>query len=186
MQVAATLQCGGNRRGGMNSVAKTSGTAWGCGAISTAQWTGVSVRDVLTAAGLKDPDAAGVAHVSFHAADDMCASVPVEKVFNPYGDVLLAWDMNGAPIPADHGAPLRAVVPGHVGVRNVKWVTRLEAGAQEAEGMWQRGTTPRPSACTCVRVWCVYACAQPLSCAEGHVRQRGGLASLPSSLDCEW
>jgi hypothetical protein len=64
----------------MNQVAKTSGTAWGCGAISTAQWTGVSVRDVLVAAGLSDPEAAGVAHVSFVAADDMRASVPVEKV----------------------------------------------------------------------------------------------------------
>jgi sulfite oxidase len=61
------------------------------------------------------------------------------QVFNPYGDVLLAWDMNGAPLPADHGAPLRAIVPGHVGVRNVKWVKELHASDVEAEGMWQRG-----------------------------------------------
>lgn len=58
-----------------------------------------------------------VEHVTFVGADEMIASVPVEKVYNPYGDVLLAYSMNGEPIPQDHGAPVRAIVPGHVGVR---------------------------------------------------------------------
>jgi len=53
--------------------------------------------------------------------------------------VILAYEMNGAPLPADHGYPLRAVVPGHVGVRNVKWVEKIVAAESEAEGPWQRG-----------------------------------------------
>jgi hypothetical protein len=60
-------------------------------------------------------------------------------VFNPYGDVLLAYEMNGEDIPLDHGYPVRAVVPGHVGVRSVKWVTAVIASAEEAKGPWQSG-----------------------------------------------
>lgn len=75
----------------------------------------------------------------FKGADGMLASVPSEKATGARGDVLLAYELNGAPIPPHHGAPLRAVVPGHVGVRNVKWLDSVEASAEEAEGPWQRG-----------------------------------------------
>ena len=50
--------------------------------------------------------------IQFFASDDMRASIPVEKALAPHGDVILAYEMNGAPLPADHGYPLRAVVPG--------------------------------------------------------------------------
>jgi len=144
--VTSTLQCGGNRRSGMNLSGKTSGTPWGCGALSNAEWGGARLVDVLAAAELlpgpqchpQSPQGK-VAHVQFVGADEMTASIPVEKALNPYGDVILAWEMNGEPIPADHGAPLRVIVPGHVGVRNVKWVTEVVTRDTEAEGMWQRG-----------------------------------------------
>ena len=140
--VVATVQCGGNRRGELNAVRKTSGNAWGCGAISTAEWTGVRLRDVFAARGLGSADAAaaaGVRHVQFEGDDGVKASVPVEKALSSHGDVLLAYEMNGEPLPADHGYPLRAVVPGHVGVRNVKWLKSVTAAADEADGVWQRG-----------------------------------------------
>ena len=53
------------------------------------------------------------------------ASIPVEKAFNPWGDVILAYEMNGQPLPRDHGFPLRVIVPGVVGARNVKWVQKI-------------------------------------------------------------
>ena len=55
------------------------------------------------------------------------------------GDVLLAYEMNGEELPPEHGFPLRAVVPGHVGVRNVKWVDKVIVSPEEAKGTWQRG-----------------------------------------------
>ena len=140
--IDATLQCGGNRRGELNSVRKTSGNAWGPGAISTASWGGVRLRDVLAHAGTAtsaDVEEGTVANVQFEGDDGTTASIPVGKAVSKGGDVVLAYEMNGETIPPDHGYPLRAVVPGHVGVRNIKWLTRVVASKEEAEGVWQRG-----------------------------------------------
>ena len=138
-EVTATLQCGGNRRGGLDEVKRTSGNAWGAGAISNATWGGVYLRDVLAHCGLQSPMRRGVRHVQFEGDDGTKASIPATKAFSEYGDVLLAYEMNGEPLPPDHGFPLRAVVPGHVGVRNIKWLTKVVASDEEAEGVWQRG-----------------------------------------------
>ena len=92
--VTASLQCGGNRRGELNAHRKTSGNAWGCGAISNATWTGVRLRDVLRAAGMPSDEgsaaAAGIAHVEFEGVDGTVASIPAHKATNVNGDVLLA------------------------------------------------------------------------------------------------
>jgi sulfite oxidase len=136
VSVTSTLQCGGNRRSDMNGVRSTAGIAWGQGAISTATWTGARLSDVIAAAG----DVAGdIAHVVFTGADGMTASIPARKACDPAGDVVLAYAMNGQPIPPHHGAPLRAVVPGIVGVRSVKWLTGIHLSSEEAHGPWQRG-----------------------------------------------
>ena len=141
--VTATMQCGGNRRGELNEVASTQGLLWSNGAISTATWGGVRVRDVLRAVGVDGPDAArarGLRHVQFIGWDEPYdASVPVAKAVGADGDVLLAYEMNGQPLSREHGAPLRAIVPGHIGARNVKWVKRVVASAEEAHSSWQRG-----------------------------------------------
>jgi sulfite oxidase len=140
--ITATIQCGGNRRCDMNEVRKTSGNAWGVGAISNAAWTGVQLRHVLAAAGVateEQLDDGSVAHVQFEGDDGTKASIPAEKATRRGGDVLLAYEMNGELLPPDHGFPLRAVVPGHVGVRSIKWLTRVVASEAEAEGVWQRG-----------------------------------------------
>lgn len=77
--------------------------------------------------------------MQFAAAVGMEASIPLHKALNTYGDVLLAYEMNGEPLPASHGYPIRVVVPGHVGVRNVKWLTKITLSDEEAQGPWQRG-----------------------------------------------
>jgi len=140
--VTCTIQCGGNRRSGLNKVEKTSGISWGCGAMSTAAFSGVWLRDVLRFSGLMTPESAakdGVRHVVLEAVDGLQASIPIEKALSPYGDVLLAYEMNGEILPPEHGFPIRVVVPGCVGVRNVKWISKITTSEEEAQGPWQRG-----------------------------------------------
>ncbi len=144
VDVVATLQCSGNRRGDMNSVKKTSGTSWDQGAISTAKFSGARLSDVLKQAGVKDPVALTEKddvskHLLMESLDGMKASINMEKATNPYGDVIIAYEMNGVPIPRDHGAPLRVIVPGYAAVRNVKWLKKIEVSDSEAEGAWQQG-----------------------------------------------
>lgn len=140
VEVDVTMQCSGNRRSHFGKTfKKAEGIPWNQGGVSTARFGGVRLRDLLHECGLTDSDEAGVRHVQFLASDDMRASIPVEKALAQHGDVILAYEMNGVPLPADHGYPLRAVVPGHVGVRNVKWVQKIVAAEDEAEGPWQRG-----------------------------------------------
>lgn len=140
-EVTATLQCAGNRRTGLTEVREIPGEAeWGPGAISTARWRGVRLRDVLAAAGLAD----GAAHIAFTAPDVSAGarppqgfggSVPVAKALSE--EVLLAWEMNGRPLPPVHGAPLRAVVPGWIGARSVKWLDRITARAEPSDNYFQ-------------------------------------------------
>ena len=142
--VTSTIQCGGNRRSEMNTVpdrAPTSGSPWLCGAASTAKWTGVYLADVLKKEGIDyyNADETGTKHVQFLSVDGLEASIPVRKAVDVHGEVLLAYAMNDEPLPREFGAPLRVIVPGHVGVRNVKWVKDIVLSGEEAKGPWQRG-----------------------------------------------
>ena len=140
-KVITTIQCGGNRRGGLNDIEKTSGTPWSFGAISTAEWEGISLRDILLTSGVTDKKVLDgkVKHIQFEGEEGVKSSIPAEKAMNIYGDVILAYKMNGEEIPRDHGYPLRLIVPGHVGIRNIKWVKNIKTSTEEAEGTWQRG-----------------------------------------------
>jgi sulfite oxidase len=138
--VTATLQCAGNRRTALLAVRAVPGEVpWDLGAIGTADWTGVRLRDVLRDAGVR-PEAA---HVAFLGADTCVkagerfgGSVPLAKAAQP--EVLLAWAMNGEPLTPDHGAPVRVVVPGYIGARSVKWVERITLQAEESGAFHQR------------------------------------------------
>jgi sulfite oxidase len=78
-------------------------------------------------------------HLRMESLDGMCASIPIVKAFSPFGDVILAYEMNGEPLTRDHGYPLRMIVPGYAAVRNVKWVSKIQLHKEESEGAWQRG-----------------------------------------------
>ena len=140
--VTATIQCAGNRREDLGKVKEVKGIPWTGGAIGNAAWTGVKLRDVLLYAGLKEGD---FEHVHFEGLDKNplsgeCygASIPIEKAMDPSGDCLLAFAMNGVELPCDHGYPIRAIVPGTVGARNVKWVAKVVASDAEYDGQWQQ------------------------------------------------
>lgn len=154
-RVTAVLQCSGNRRSDMTRHAgKTNGLQWGVGAISNAEWQGVRLADVLADAGL---EVAGPDHAAHAAADDddslpdpsthhvqltgleaYGASIPLSTALDPRNDVILAFGMNGKPLPRDHGSPLRAVVPGHVAARSVKWLSKIVIADEESTSQWQR------------------------------------------------
>ena len=157
-RLTATLQCAGNRRAGLVAIRDIPGEApWGPGATGTARWAGVALADVLALA--KPPREA--VHVGFEGAD-LCAqarpperfggSIPLDKACRP--EVLLAWGMNGEPLPPVHGAPLRVVVPGYIGARSVKWLERVEVRSTPWPGYFQhvayrllpQDATPGPGA----------------------------------------
>jgi sulfite oxidase len=140
-EVTATLQCAGNRRAGLIAIRDIPGEApWGPGATGTATWTGVALADVLALAGpLRE-----AAHVGFEGADfsgeaepgqRFGGSIPIDKASRP--EVLVAWAMNGEPLPVVHGAPLRVVVPGYIGARSVKWLERIEVRSSPWPGYFQ-------------------------------------------------
>lgn len=149
--VTTTIQCGGNRRSEMSQVyagehaggvSAVKGLAWSNGAIGTASWKGVYLRDVLHACMAPAADHAQ-AHVLLEGADSDAAgnfnvSVPFDLAMDARNDCLIAWEMNGEPIPRDHGFPLRAIVPGTVGVRNCKWLQRVSVQSHESQSVWQQ------------------------------------------------
>ncbi|XP_067880703.1 sulfite oxidase, mitochondrial isoform X2 [Heterodontus francisci] len=139
--ITATLQCAGNRRSEMNAVRPVKGLNWGMAAIGNATWKGVKLSDVLKYAGL--PEKTNAKHVQFEGLDkDLSgspygASIPIRKALAKDGDVLLAYEMNGEDLSRDHGFPLRLIVPGVVGARNVKWLSKIIVSKEESKSHWQ-------------------------------------------------
>jgi sulfite oxidase len=140
--VVATLACAGNRRAELLRVHPIPGKdPWEHGAISTAEWRGVRLVDVLAAAGVRREDEL---HVEFLAPDvaqearpvqSYGSSIPLSKAMSE--EVLLAWQMNGHPLPRVHGGPVRVVVPGYIGARSVKWVTTITAQRTPSQNYFQ-------------------------------------------------
>jgi DMSO/TMAO reductase YedYZ molybdopterin-dependent catalytic subunit len=115
-----TLQCISNTVGG---------DLWG-----NAHWKGVRLVELLTHVGLKP----GIRKVVFHADDGYTDSIVLDAALRP--DTLLAYEMNGEPLTREHGYPARLLIPGIYGMKNVKWITRIELVDYDFKGYWmQRG-----------------------------------------------
>lgn len=139
--ITATLSCAGNRRAELASVRPIPGEIpWGPGAVGNAVWTGVRLRDVLHAAGLA-PEARHVAFAGLDRAEaegglvEFGGSVPIEKSLSP--EVIVAFSMNGEPLPPAHGFPLRVVVPGYIGARSIKWLSAITVQAEPSSNYFQ-------------------------------------------------
>jgi len=143
VELISAIQCAGNRRSEMNKIKKVKGLSWSHNAISNAKWSGVLLKDLLLAAGV-DPEDKSIKHVHFEGADKgpsgapYGASIPINRIFQKNLPILVAYEMNGEPLPRDHGFPLRIVAPGIVGARNVKWLQRIAVSPDEYQGHWQQ------------------------------------------------
>ncbi|KAG6793345.1 hypothetical protein POTOM_002552 [Populus tomentosa] len=150
--VAATLQCAGNRRTAMSKVKTVKGVGWDVSAIGNGVWGGAKLADVLELVGiskLTSTTKSGGKHVEF-VSIDKCkeenggpykASIPLSQATNPEADVLVAYEMNGElcmSILRDHGYPLRVVVPGVIGARSVKWLDCINIIAEESQGFFMQ------------------------------------------------
>lgn len=141
----AFVECAGNGRSFFTSQQgqQVGGTAWILGAIGTARWRGVRLAEVLRRAGLGG-----------HAVDVLPRGLDAEVVSDgtnlgrvrrplpvakALDDVLLAYEMNGEPLPPDHGAPVRLIVPSWVGIANIKWVGDIEVSAEPLLSPWNTG-----------------------------------------------
>ncbi|XP_053681215.1 sulfite oxidase, mitochondrial [Anopheles nili] len=140
--VTATIMCGGNRRSEMMDVKPIKGLPWGAAAVGNAEWSGAKLCDVLRDMGVREGDDEG--HVQFEGLDTdptstpYGASIPLAKAMDPRGDVILAYEMNGQPLNRDHGYPIRVIVPGVVGSRNVKWLGKIVVSRNESTSHWQQ------------------------------------------------
>jgi DMSO/TMAO reductase YedYZ molybdopterin-dependent catalytic subunit len=138
--LTVTMECAGNGRALLRP--ETPGDQWRYGAVSTAEWTGVPLGTVLAAAGLRpaarEVVVEGADHGWVTGKDEpirYARGLDLEKALHP--DTLLAYAMNGEPLPVEHGFPVRLVVPGWYGMAAVKWVKRIEVISGRFTGFYQ-------------------------------------------------
>ncbi|HZQ14935.1 MAG TPA: molybdopterin-dependent oxidoreductase [Pseudolabrys sp.] len=135
-EVVAVNQCSGNRRGLSNP--HVPGVEWGYGAMGCARWKGARLKDILDKAGLKKE----AIEIGFNGADgpavdktpDFIKSIPVWKAMDE--NTLVAYEMNGAPLPHFNGFPARIVVPGWTGTYWMKHVISISALTKPQGGFW--------------------------------------------------
>ncbi len=135
VEVADTLECSGNSRSLLKD--KASGNPWTIGGVGNAIWGGIWLKNLLKKAGLKD----NARHVSFEGFDKplgsagikFIRSIPIEKAVD---STLLAYEMNGQPLPLEHGYPLRALALGWTGANCVKWLKTVTVLDKPCEGFF--------------------------------------------------
>ena len=132
-----TLECSGNGRAFADP--PVAGLQWEKGAVGTARWTGIPLRDVLMKAQVQ-PNAKHVilngADMPIRAVPDFVRSIPIEKAMHP--DTILAYRMNGAALPVLHGFPLRLIVPGWEAAASTKWIVHIQISEAEASGFFMQ------------------------------------------------
>ena len=142
LTIPVTLECAGNNRNFLEP--KVKGVPWGLGAVGTAEWTGVPLSILLERAGVKT----SACEVILEGTDQgmledakspsgilkFARSIPLAKAKD---DVLLAYKMNGADLPAQHGFPLRAIVPGWYAMASIKWLQRIIVTNEPFTGYYQ-------------------------------------------------
>jgi DMSO/TMAO reductase YedYZ molybdopterin-dependent catalytic subunit len=145
VSLAAVNQCSGNRRGLFSP--RVPGVQWHNGAMGNALWTGVRLRDVLHKAGI----AADALEVVFNGADtsvlpatpDFVKSLPIDRALDE--NTLIAFEMNGQPLPHWNGAPARLVVPGWTGTYWVKHLTDIRIQPTAFDGFWMKSAYRIPT-----------------------------------------
>ena len=156
--VAMVLQCSGNGRGFFGH--KASGSQWKVGAAGCSMWTGVPMKAVVDAlGGIRQ----GMRYMTSTGGETIPAGVEPKKVmversvpWNVIDRAILAWELNGEPLPLAHGGPLRVIIPGYYGVNNVKYVKRIaftenettaniQSSGYRVRGIGVKGAPTQPS-----------------------------------------
>jgi sulfite oxidase len=142
--LTATISCAGNRRRELHEISDLSAEVlWDAHAVGTALWTGCRMRDILEMAGL--PKNQTGLHLAFTGLDEVNihggqgrfgGSIALEKALGD--EVLLAYEMNGEALSAEHGFPLRLVVGGYIGARSIKWLGEIKLQAEESQNYFQQ------------------------------------------------
>jgi DMSO/TMAO reductase YedYZ molybdopterin-dependent catalytic subunit len=137
-RVTRFVECAGNGRTFFSEVQgmKAEGSQWRLGAVGVAEWTGIPLGAVLERAGVKR----SARDVMPWGLDQLMVRRPMPLAKAMADDTLLAFGMNGEDLPPDHGAPVRALVPGWIGVANVKWVGRIEVSEEALLSDWNTGS----------------------------------------------
>jgi DMSO/TMAO reductase YedYZ molybdopterin-dependent catalytic subunit len=143
--IAAVNQCAGNGRGLF--APRMAGAQWGNGAMGNALWEGVRLKDVLALAGVKAGALAvrcgGLDAPLVETAPDYEKSLPMDHALSD--DAMIAWAMNGQPLPLLNGFPLRLVVPGWYSTYWVKMLDHIEVLAKPDEGFWMAKAYLQPA-----------------------------------------
>jgi DMSO/TMAO reductase YedYZ molybdopterin-dependent catalytic subunit len=138
VEIAAVNQCAGNRRGLVQP--HVPGIQWGYGAMGNARWRGVRLRDVLNKAGIKKNALEVVANGTdaglTDKLPDFAKSLPMWKALDE--NTLIAFEMNGAPLPHWHGFPARLVVPGWTATYWMKHLSSLDVVSEPFDGFWMK------------------------------------------------
>ncbi|KAL4995434.1 Oxidoreductase, molybdopterin-binding domain-containing protein [Aspergillus recurvatus] len=145
-EVLCALECAGNRRHTMRTMLReVEGIDWGDAAVMNCKWKGPTLRDVLCRAGIDQHKGQPGLHVAFSSFQVQCqedrwfgGSVGLERGLDEEADVIVALEMNGAPLEPKHGYPVRVVLPGIAGARWVKWLDRITVQDQESTNFYQR------------------------------------------------
>ena len=141
-EIVSFIECAGNGRSffGSQQGAPAAGTQWGLGAIGVARWRGVPLSEILDRAGITS-DAVDVMPYGLDG-NVVTGGIDYGKVRRPIpaakalDNALVALEMNGQPLPSDHGFPARLIVPGWIGVANVKWIGQIEVSRQPLFSLW--------------------------------------------------
>ncbi|MCW5684843.1 MAG: molybdopterin-dependent oxidoreductase [Pseudolabrys sp.] len=139
VEVVAVNQCSGNRRGLFDP--HVPGVEWGYGAMGCARWKGARLKDVLAKAGIKkeaiEVVLGGADGPPFDKTPDFIKSIPVWKAMED--TTLIAYEMNGAPLPHLNGAPARIIVPGWTGTYWMKHINSIKAVTTPDKNFWMAG-----------------------------------------------
>lgn len=136
--IAHTMECAGNGRG--QHQPETGSVQWDFEAAATAFWTGTPLSSILREHGVDSAEGKWLTAIGGDPSDDddvFARSIPLEKAVD---DCILAYEMNGVPLPREHGYPVRLIVPGWYGVNNVKWIEELRV----MDSMVVEGALDRP------------------------------------------
>jgi sulfite dehydrogenase (cytochrome) subunit A len=174
LEIVAVNQCSGNSRGYFSP--RVTGGQSGNGTMGNARWLGVPLKDVLARAEPKD----GARQVTFDGLDagvfgggDFVKSIDIGHAMD--GEVMLAYQMNGADLPMLNGYPLKLVVPGHYGTYWVKHLSAIEIVDAVYEGFWMKPAYRIPdNACACIEPGSAPAATRPI----GRFNVRSFITSL--------